>query len=295
MFDSALLMKQAIPGETIVVVLYKDAYNQSAFQFGDAHGRVAILHHDGKYRCHALRVPESIWNANQGAMAESFMQSGSRDRFVIRTESPNVAKIAESLPLPASATSEAQFTLDCIKATLASYAGAAITQESLQECLDRIANAVRGTVEAPAVTPTPGLDTIEKIEAEEARVNAQIEHLETFPTEKGATDTDGNAPNVVGQGEADPTVAPASETLSSQGESDSSEPHKLASGGSTPPPATTSPSEILYEAAFDKLESPMRIKALAALLGTDEATLKTALESPQSHIELGHAGWVKRK
>jgi hypothetical protein len=51
----------------------------------------------------------------------------------------------------------------------------------------------------------------------------------------------------------------------------------------------------MHEAAYDRLESPTRIKALAALLATDEATLKTAIEAPESRVELGHAGWVKRK
>lgn len=50
------------------------------------------------------------------------------------------------IPTPAPAQTAADFTLDCIKATIASYAGQPATPQNLQECLDRIANAVRGTV-----------------------------------------------------------------------------------------------------------------------------------------------------
>lgn len=115
--------------------------------------------------------------------------------------------------------------------------------------------------------------------------------------------TSDNAPNVVGQGE-EPPVAPSSETVSSQGESDSGEAHILAPGGSTPPPDTTSPAasgrimhkdKPMHSAAWDLLEKPTRIKAVAALLETDEATLKAAIEDPESRVELGHAGWVKRR
>ena len=51
----------------------------------------------------------------------------------------------------------------------------------------------------------------------------------------------------------------------------------------------------LYSAAWDKLESPMRLKDLAAALKTDTDTLKTSLQDPLSTVELGHAGWVKRQ
>jgi len=138
--------------------------------------------------------------------------------------------------------------------------------------------------------------------------------------------------------------------LSSQGESDSSDPHKVASAGSTPAPASTlieSPPEMgaadtipaqnvvglsdeptaapavewkqpegdvvykvavdeptaeqaaesaaLYDLAFDLVESPKRIKALAALLGVEESTLRNAIDSPGSQVELAAAGWVRRK
>jgi hypothetical protein len=43
------------------------------------------------------------------------------------------------------------------------------------------------------------------------------------------------------------------------------------------------------------LESPMRLKELAAALETEPDTLKAAIQEPRSTVELGHAGWVKRR
>jgi hypothetical protein len=51
----------------------------------------------------------------------------------------------------------------------------------------------------------------------------------------------------------------------------------------------------LYAAAWDKLDAPMRLKDLAAALEVDAETLKTSLQDPESTVELGHAGWVKRR
>ena len=51
----------------------------------------------------------------------------------------------------------------------------------------------------------------------------------------------------------------------------------------------------LYDHAFSLVESPKRIKALAALLGVEESTLRNAIDSPGSQVELAAAGWVRRK
>jgi hypothetical protein len=39
----------------------------------------------------------------------------------------------------------------------------------------------------------------------------------------------------------------------------------------------------------------MRLKDLAAALEVDADQLKTSLQDPESTVELGHAGWVKRR
>ncbi len=51
----------------------------------------------------------------------------------------------------------------------------------------------------------------------------------------------------------------------------------------------------LYSRVWDKLENPMRLKDLAAALEVDAETLKGHLANPNSAVELGHAGWVKRR
>lgn len=106
----------------------------------------------------------------------------------------------------------------------------------------------------------------------------------------------------------------------SQEGSEPVEVHNLDEVGATPTPATisaheeqpeTAPEPIaepepetvpvepeekpLYSAAWDKLESPMRLKDLAAALEVDAETLKASLQDPLSTVELGHAGWVKRR
>ena len=103
----------------------------------------------------------------------------------------------------------------------------------------------------------------------------------------------------------------------------SSDPHKVASGGSTPPPDTDAEAKPqvgetvnapgfepgitgstpvpaanekpLYARAWDLLEAPMRLGQVATALGVIPETLKTALQDPNSAVELGHAGWVKRR
>lgn len=141
--------------------------------------------------------------------------------------------------------------------------------------------------------------------------------------EMGATAQSQVALNVVGQGEAAATVAPASETLTDEQIETSIEQfiedheQELAVGveskatldlsiESQLPDKVTFPHYTLdgervnhpaplYSRAWDLLEKPMRLKPLAALLETDEETLKTSIQDALSTVELGHAGWVKRR
>lgn len=65
-------------------------------------------------------------------------------------------------------------------------------------------------------------------------------------------------------------------------------------GSGTDMPTGNTPAP-LYSRAWDMLESPMRLKELAAVLETTPDTLKAAIQDPLSTVELGHAGWVKRR
>lgn len=235
--DSSILARYLTAGEPVVIVKLVSVGNTAPYDFRDAKGsRSYVFRWDLKAGGHVLRVPLSLWQANKAQIAHDIMdQRRLPNAIVVTVELPETMKLAEALPPAASTGSEEKFILDCINATLASYAGTKTTLESLQECLDRIANAVRGTVS----------------------------------TKKGATDTanEGDVQNVVGLSQASqPTVAPASIT-----------------------------DDKLAELAFDNVEQPKRIKALAAILGVEEEALRAVIKSPNSKVELAQAGWVRRK
>lgn len=112
-----------------------------------------------------------------------------------------------------------------------------------------------------------------------------------------ATDTPESTRNVVGPG-VEATVATAEDIFTSQGESDSSDPYKVASAGSTPAPTSISetPDLPLHERALSLVtDNPKRLKALSALLGVSETDLRAAIEHSESKIELANAGWVRPK
>lgn len=134
-----------------------------------------------------------------------------------------------------------------------------------------------------------------------------------------ASEEEGETVEIVSTSQENPEPA-TSDTFLSEGELDSSDPHKVASAGSIPAPPTisapeeqpeTAPEPIakpepetvpvepeekpLYSRAWDKLDAPMRLKDLAAALEVDADTLKVSLQDPLSTVELGHAGWVKRQ
>jgi hypothetical protein len=111
----------------------------------------------------------------------------------------------------------------------------------------------------------------------------------TSPTKKGATETtnEGDAQNVVGLSQASqPTVAPASESPAND-----PLPQEEAPGVNT----ASLTDDKLAELAFDNVEQPKRIKALAAILGVEEEALRAVIESTGSKVELAKAGWVRRK
>ena len=243
-FDSAALLKQAIPGETIVVLQYKDAHNQSAFPFSDRNGRVGIMHFDAKLNCHALRVPEHLWNADRGAMAHAFMQTGGSNRLVVTTETPIFkSQCGQAVKSPGSCSGIAGST----PATATTPPETGATEQG-QDALNVVG---RGAPDASTVAPSSGCSGPGTIGPDFLAEDNFREHVKL--------------------GE------PSSETISS---------------GSEIPPEQT---PLWSSKAWELLEKPMRLKALAALLETDEEMLKAALQDPFSTVELGHAGWVKRR
>ncbi len=121
-------------------------------------------------------------------------------------------------------------------------------------------------------------------------------------TQMGATDTSTDARNVVGPG-AEPTVAPALVEEKTMAERSLTVVDDGLTETSSSEAATSAPTEAvpliggrpLHEAAYDLVEAPRRIKALAALLGVTEDELRAGIAQADSRVELAHAGWVKRK
>lgn len=291
-FDSATFAKHAIPGEPIVIVKAMGVGSTSPFEFSDRNGRQAIFRFEMKYDGHVLRVPASIWNANKGAMANDLMDQR-------RLPLPLVTLI--ELPA-AEATSPIKGLADAMKAdpeyawgwhcniAMAAHDSGAGPHSACNKgaalFLSRLTDGAVDTTQHPAYAQTQELPKSQV--GQTAKSSGPYPESEgstpspaTTSPETGATVTSENAPNVVGQGE-EPPVAPSSVTLSSSD----------MEGDGTIPSNQVAP---LHSRAWDFLESPMRLKELAALLETDADTLKAAIQAPLSTVELGHAGWVKRR
>lgn len=117
-------------------------------------------------------------------------------------------------------------------------------------------------------------------------------------TEMGATDTRTDTRNVVGPG-AEPTVAPASaeektETTAQAAVADAATVSVAATSVQAVEPPLIA-GRPLHEAAYELVEPPKRLKALAALLGVAEDALRAGIGHADSRIELANAGWVRRK
>lgn len=130
-------------------------------------------------------------------------------------------------------------------------------------------------------------------------------------TEMGATDTSTDTRNVVGPG-AEPTVAPAlgsacgaltvADDCLTEKVGDKAQ--AAVADAATVSVAATSVQAVvppliagrpLHEAAYELVEPPKRLKALAALLGVAEDSLRAGIGHADSRIELANAGWVRRK
>lgn len=122
-------------------------------------------------------------------------------------------------------------------------------------------------------------------------------------TEMGATDTSTDTRIVVGPG-AEPTVAPASAQENAlKAEADVKAQAAVADAATASVAAASVQAVVppliagrpLHEAAYDLVEPPKRLKALAALLGVAEDALRAGIGHADSRIELANAGWVRRK
>lgn len=267
-FDSPTLAKLAISGEPIVIVRAVGVGSTAPFEYSDRNGRQAIFRYDQKYDAHVLKVPASVWNANKGFMAHELMDQ-------------------RRLPHPLVVTVEVPTTED-------SPPNGAPLKDWIQALgmLTSLAPDMVINVHDPIGMAQTIHDTVSK--SQDGQV---VKSSGPYPEDEGSNPSPAtNSPEmdapgkseeasdvVVGQVSEQPGAS-ASETLSSHDDS-------------IPDPTgfEIMPDAPLYSVAWDKLESPMRLKELAAELGTDADTLKAALQDPLSTVELGHAGWVKRR
>ena len=258
--DSTTLAKHFQPGEPAVIVKLVGVGNTAPFEFRDSKGsRTFVMRWDARAGGHQIRVPLSIWQANNAKIAHDFMDQRRMSHAVV---------VTFEVPI---------WTRSQIVDAFKQYVQSAERNEA-------------GAAH---------------FELMEIALNADLLSIvpeDTFPTEKGATDTASDALNVVGPGLAEPTVAPASKTSPAV----IIAPAPLSGPGLTGNEPITDEAfranmslqtieKPMHELAYDLVEQPKRIKALAALMGVDEAILRESTTSTASKVELVNPGWVRRK
>lgn len=287
-FDSSTLAKQALPGEPIIIVKAVGVGSTAPFEYSDRNGRQAIFRFEMKYDGHVLRVPASIWNANKALMAHDLMdQRRLPHPLVVMVEAPTLEAASPLNGLIDAMKLDLEYAWGwhCNLAMAMHDSGAGphtACNKGAALFLSLLSGGLVDTTKHPAYAQTQPEESPKSQCGQEVSRLAHTQEIAgstpataTNVSEMGATDTSENAPNVVGQGD-EPTVAPAS-------------------GAWDDDLKTTLVVAPLYSRAWDRLESPTRLKALAALLETDEDTLKASIQDPLSTVELGHAGWVKRR
>lgn len=332
-FDSPTLAKYAIPGEPTVIVRAVGVGSTAPFEYSDRNGRQAIFRYEREYDAHVLKVPASVWNHNKGFMAHELMdQRRLPHPLVVTVEVPDaqqLAKMAEALPKAASTIKEitkfhllalndephsgigVEFTLNGEHFRKGFRTLGAIKREDILD-LDRFIQRALGGDESP--TPE-GAETVSKSQdGQEAKssgpypeaASASLAPATIFEqpqegtvyrvlTDSPEMDAPGNSAEasdvVVGQVSEQPgasaTFSSVAEELNAAASQAVTQAIEESVNGNMPAP--------LYSRAWDMLESPMRLRELAAALETDAETLKTSIQDPLSTVELGHAGWVKRR
>lgn len=278
-FDSPTLAKYAIPGEPTVIVRAVGVGSTAPFEYSDRNGRQAIFRYEREYDAHVLKVPASVWNHNKGFMAHELMdQRRLPHPLVVTVEVPaagaaNVEAIKpwiEALGLLSTLAPGMVINVDdpvgmakTIIETVSKSQDGQEAKSSGPYPESASASLAPATTSAPSVADALGIEPMKADESPE---------MDAPGNSKEASDV------VVGQVSEQPG---ASATFSTD-------------GSGTDMPTGNAPAP-LYSRAWDMLESPMRLKELAAALETEPETLKASIQEPLSAVELGHAGWVKRR
>ena len=293
-FDSPTLAKLAIPGEPTVIVRAVGVGSTAPFEYSDRNGRQAIFRYEREYDAHVLKVPASVWNHNNGFMAHELMDQRRLPHPLVVTvevpaaEATNAETIKpwiEALGLLSTLAPSMVINVDdpvgmakTIIKTVSKSQDGQEAKSSGPYPESAGASPAPATTSAPSVADALGIEPMKADESPE---------MDAPGKSKEASDV------VVGQVSEQPG---ASATFSGPGltgdEEVTDEAIKAFSSFQAPTGNAPAP---LYSRAWDMLESPMRLKELAATLETDPDTLKAAIQEPLSTVELGHAGWVKRR
>lgn len=312
-FDSPTLAKLAIPGEPTVIVRAVGVGSTAPFEYSDRNGRQAIFRYEREYDAHVLKVPASVWNANKGFMAHELMD---------QRRLPHPLVVTVEVPT-AEATSPIKGLIDALKAD-PEYAWSwhcnlvmameDVGARTLQDCnkgaalfMSRLTNGAVDTTQHPDIKAAVSELLSKSQDGQEAKSSGP------YPENAGASpapattspemDAPGNSEEasdvVVGQVSEQPG---ASSTFSGPGltgdEEVTDESIKDFSSFQAPgknEPAGDDALPFLAGSAWTLCEKPQRLKDLAGALNTDAETLKSAILHPLSAVELGHAGWVKRR
>jgi hypothetical protein len=275
--DSAVLAKYRHPGEPLILVKLVGVGNSAPYDFHDKGTRSFIFRYESQQEGHILRVPLHLWQENKARLAHDIMDQRRLPHALIVT-----------LDQPAL-TSTAILPAD-------TEMGATDTRAD--------ARIVVGPGAVPTVAPTSGEGSGDRPQGDgraacpQAAAAETPEHPDTPPTLTAQREVDsGNRPGtaaaIIYTTAATATILPAS-TSTTGGVAPPAESPALTSTlqADSPPLIAGRP---LHEAAYDLVESPKRLKALAALLGVSEPDLRAAITHPASRIELATAGWVRRR
>jgi hypothetical protein len=265
--DSSTLAKYHRPGEPIVIVKFTGVGNPSPYDFRAKDNRSYIFRFESKLQGHTLRVPLNLWQQNNAKLAHDMLDERRLPHpMVITLEMPSVEPMEQpSLtdPLIAALIADPDFAWSWHCNIAMAFYDAEQGRKDPAACnagaalfLSRFTGGEVDTTTHPAYQQTQGGET------------------ETSSAKMGATDTNAESRIVVGPGD-DSTVAPA--------------------GGDLTPSFGPHHPQTVLKCAYDLVESPKRIKALAALLSIDEPLLRIAIARPDSLVELAAAGWVRRK
>lgn len=317
-FDSPTLAKYAIPGEPTVIVRAVGVGSTAPFEYSDRNGRQAIFRYEREYDAHVLKVPASVWNHNKGFMAHELMdQRRLPHPLVVTVDIPTVEATSpiKGLIDAMKADPEYAWSWHCNIAMAAHDSGAGphhACNKGAALFLSLLSGGAVDTTQHPAYEGTQIAKTaVEAVAEMEATLSKSQDGQEAkssgpYPESASASlapattspemDAPGNSEEasdvVVGQVSEQPG---ASATFTG----DQTSPFSPDGSGTDMPrknePAGDDALPFLAGSAWTLCEKPQRLKDLAGALNTDTETLKNAIAHPLSAVELGHAGWVKRR